>query len=96
MTVRRPAAAPAAAAASSRAWWASLAAWAVLLCVYVAAFLHGSEFASTKRDATFFGCAIGASAFFAYLAVEAEEDEGDGDAEDSDSDGETEPKPKAE
>ena len=84
--------APAAAAASSSATiWdgpspqlAHASAWAVLAAVLVAAWWQGSDFASTKPTATFWGAVIGLAAFFAWLAVDLPDDkdeEADGDSE---------------
>ena len=83
---------PAAAAASSSAsiWdgpspqLAHASAWAVLAAVLVAAWWQGSDFASTKSTATFWGAVIGLAAFFAWLAVDLPDEkdkEADGDSE---------------
>ena len=83
---------PAAAAASSSAsiWdgpspqLAHASAWAVLAAVLVAAWWQGSDFASTKSTATFWGAVIGLAAFFAWLAVDLHDEkdkEADGDSE---------------
>ena len=98
---------PAAAAASSSAsiWdgpspqFAHASAWAVLAAVLVAAWWQGSDFASTKPTATFWGAAIGLAAFFAWLAVDLpdyKDEEANGDSEEEDVDVAQGDKPKRE
>ena len=63
--------------------WPTFAAWLIIAFVYGMAYTQGSEFASTKKEATFFGCVIGLAAFFAWLGVDLDKS----DDEDLDEDG---------
>ena len=70
----------------SAATYAHIAAWTLIGLVFAAAFVQGSDFASTKPVASFWGGVIGLSAFFAWLAIDEEDgpDYSGSDTEDED------------